>query len=129
MRTFGSDFPLCLEPSNYSSWHSSRRLKNTAGRLLVFDMLKDFIPKHRYGKTVATVRTMCVPVRTLSLVRQVMHTMVNCPADNIHGPGAQALYIEIAYISSTVRTSYFMVWMLKALIWKFHVAKVQPFRR
>jgi hypothetical protein len=39
---------------------------------------------------------------------------------------AQASYMEIACISSTIRTSAFMVWTLKALIWKLRVAKVQP---
>jgi hypothetical protein len=52
------------------SWlHPSRRLNNTVGRLSVFNMEKDFVLKDKYGKTAATVRTMCVPVQTLSLIR------------------------------------------------------------
>jgi len=37
--------------------HSSGRLSHTSRRLSVFDKLKDFFPKHRHGKTAATVRT------------------------------------------------------------------------
>jgi hypothetical protein len=44
---------------------------------------------------------------------------------SLHGPDAQASYMEIACISSTVRTSAFMVRTLKALIWKLRAAKVQ----
>jgi hypothetical protein len=61
-RTFCPDLPLCREPSNFSWLHPSRRLSNTVGRLSVFDKEKDFVPKHRYGKTATTVRTMCVPI-------------------------------------------------------------------
>jgi len=57
----------------------------------VFDKENDFVPKHKYGKTVATVRTMCVPVWTLSLIRQVVHTKFNRLNDSIHGPDVQAL--------------------------------------
>jgi hypothetical protein len=86
---------------------------------------KDFVPKHRYGKTAATVQTMCVPIRTLSFIRQVGHTKFNRPDVSLHGPDTQASYMEIACISSTVRTSAFMVQTLKALIWKLRAAKVQ----
>jgi hypothetical protein len=115
-RTFHSDLPLYREPSNYSSLHSSGRLSNTAGRLLVFDKQKDFVTKHKYRKTAATVKTMCVPVSTLSLIWQVVHTKFNRPDDSFHGPDAQALYMEIACNNSTIRTSYFMVRTLKALV-------------
>jgi hypothetical protein len=84
--------------------------------ILVFDRLKDLFPKHKYGKTVAIVRMMYVPVRTLSFIRQVVHTKFNHPDVSLHGPNAQALYMEIACISSTVLTSAFMVRTLKALI-------------
>jgi len=109
MRTFRLDLPLCQEPSNCSSLHPSGLLSNTSGCLSVFDKLKDFFPKHRYGKTAAIVRTMCVPVRTLSLIRQIVHTKFNRLDVRLHGLNSQALYMEIACISSTVRT-------LKALI-------------
>jgi len=98
MRTFHPDLPLCREPSNCSWLHLSGRLSNTVERLSVFDREKDFVPKHRYRKTTATVLTMCVPVqtmcvpaRTLSLIRQVMHTKFNRPNNSIHGLDAQAL--------------------------------------
>jgi hypothetical protein len=55
-RTFCPDVPLCLEASNCSRLHPSRRLSNTSRRLSMFDKLNDFFPKHRYGKTAATVR-------------------------------------------------------------------------
>jgi hypothetical protein len=124
-RTFCPDHPLCPEPSNCSRLHLSRSLRNSAGCLSLFDKEKDFVPKHRYGKTATTVRMMCVPVLTLSLIRQVVHTKFNHPNVRLHGPNAQALYMEIACISSTIRTSYFMVRMLKALIWKLRTAKFQ----
>jgi hypothetical protein len=57
-RTFRPDVPLCREPSNCSRLYPSGRLRNTYGRLSVFDKLRDFFPKHRYGKTIATARTM-----------------------------------------------------------------------
>jgi len=57
----------------------------------MFDKEKDFIPKHRYGKTAATVWMMCVLVRMLSLIRQVVHTKFNRPDISLHGLDAQAL--------------------------------------
>jgi hypothetical protein len=57
MRFFRPDVHLCPEASNCSRLHSSGRLSHTSRRLSVFDKLKDFFPKHRHGKTAATVRT------------------------------------------------------------------------
>jgi hypothetical protein len=70
---------------------------------------------------------MCVPIRTLSLIRQVVQKKFNRLDVRLHGPDAQALYMEIVCISSIVWTSYFMVRTLKALIWKLHATKVQLF--
>jgi len=54
--------------------------------------------RHSYGKTAATIRTMCDPIRTMSSIRQVMHTKFN-------RPDAQILIMEIACSKSgTVRT-------------------------
>jgi len=100
-RTFHPDLPLCQEPSNCSWLHPSERLNNTARRLSVFVKSKDFFPKHRYGKTAATGWTMCVPVRTLSFIRQ---SCIQC---------------------STVRMLDFMVRPLNPNIWKLR-ASVQP---
>jgi len=75
-RTFHPDLPLCQEASNCSSLHLSGRLSSTSERRLVFNQLWDFLPKYRYRKTATTVRTMCVPVRTRSFIRQVVHVMV-----------------------------------------------------
>jgi hypothetical protein len=61
--------------------------------------------KHRYGKTVATVRTMWIPVRKHSFIRQVMHSKSKRPDVTLHGTDAQASYIEIACIRSTIRTA------------------------
>jgi hypothetical protein len=72
---------------------------------------------------------MCVQVRALSLIRRVEQKKFNSPDVRLHGLDAQALYMEIACISSTIRMSYFMVQTLKALIWKLHAAKLQPFGR
>jgi hypothetical protein len=78
--------------------------------------------KHRYGKIAATVRTMCVPVWTLSFIRQVVHSKFN----SLHGPDARASYMEIDCIKSTVRTTAVMVRTRQALLWKLCAAKVQP---
>jgi hypothetical protein len=116
---------VCVEPSNCSNLHLSRLLSNTSGRFSVFDKLKDFLPKHKYGKTIATFLTMCVPVRTLSFIRLDVHTKFNRPNVRLHGLDAQVLYMEIVCISSIVLTSYFMVQTLKALIWELRLAKVR----
>jgi hypothetical protein len=126
IRTFHLDLPLCRDPLNYSSLHPSGGLSNTAKRILVFDKEKDFVPKHRYRKTASAIRTMCVLVRMLSFIKQVVYTKLNGPDISLHGPDAQASNIKIVCISSTVRTSYFMVRTLIALIWKLRAAKVQP---
>jgi len=42
---------------------------------------------------------MCVPVETLSLIRQVVHTNFNHPDIRLHGSEAKALYKEIGCIS------------------------------
>jgi len=90
-RTFYPDLPLCREALNCSRLHPSRHLSNTAGCLSVFDKENDFVPKHKYGKTAATVRTMRVPVWTLSLIKQVVHTKFNRLDVSLHGLKAQAL--------------------------------------
>jgi hypothetical protein len=56
----------------------------------------DFFPKHIYEKTAATVQTMCVPVRTLSFIRQVVHSKFNRPDISLQGPDAPTLDMEIA---------------------------------
>jgi hypothetical protein len=124
-RTFRPDLPLCIEASICSSLHLSGRLSSTSGRRLVFDQLWDFFLKHKYGKTAATVMTMCVPVRTRSFIRQVMHSKSRRPNVSLHGPDAQASYMEIVFIRSTVRRIAVMVRMHQALIWKLRAAKVQ----
>jgi hypothetical protein len=80
-----------------SSLHPSGRLSNTVECPSVFDKEKNFVPKHRYGKIAATVWTMCVPVQTLSLIRQVVHTKLNRPDVGLHGPAAHSLDMEIAF--------------------------------
>jgi len=72
--------------------------------------------RHSYGKTAATVRTMCDPVRTMSSIRQNVHTKVNHLDVSLLGPDDQASYMEIACTSSTVRTLSFKVRTLQALL-------------
>jgi hypothetical protein len=59
--------------------------------LSVYDKEKDFTPKHRFGKTAATVWTMCVPVQMLSLIRQVVQKKFNSLDVSLYGLDAQAL--------------------------------------
>jgi hypothetical protein len=129
MRTFRPDLPLCREASNCSSLHPSESLSSTSGRGPVFAQLWDFFPKHRYGKTAATVRTICVPVRTRSFIRQVVHSKSRRSDISLHGLDAQASYMEIACIRSTVQTTAVMVWKRQALIWNLCTAKVRSSRR
>jgi hypothetical protein len=56
--------------------------------------------RHIYGKTAATVRTMCDPVRTMFSIRQVVHPTFNRPDISLHGPDARVLYMEITCINS-----------------------------
>jgi hypothetical protein len=126
MRTFRPNLPLCREVSNCSSLHPSGRFSSTSGRHSVFDQPWDFFPKHRYGKTAATVQTMWIPVRTSSFIRQVMHSKSKHPDVSLQGPDARASYMEIACIRSTVWMIDVMVRTRQALIWKLHAAKVLP---
>jgi hypothetical protein len=71
--------------------------------------------RHSYGKTTATVRTMCDPVQTMSSIRQVVHTKFNRPDISLHGLDDQASYMKIVCTSSTVRTLAFRVRTLKVL--------------
>jgi hypothetical protein len=73
--------------------------------------------RHNYRKTAKTVRRMCDPVRTMSSIRQVVHTKFNLPEVSLHGLDDQASYMEIACTISTVRTSAFKVRTLKAVLW------------
>jgi hypothetical protein len=62
-RTFRPDSLMYPEASNCSKLHPFGCLSNTSERLSVFHKYNNFLSKHRYGKTTATVRT-------LSLIRQ-----------------------------------------------------------
>jgi hypothetical protein len=129
MRTFHPDLPLCREASNCSSLHPSGRFSNTSRRHSVLDQLWDFFPKHRYGKIAATIRTMWIPIRTCSSIRQVSHSKSRRPDACLHGPDAQASDMEITCIRSTFRTTIPMIWTRKALVWKLHAAEVRLFGR
>jgi hypothetical protein len=95
-RTFHPDLPLCPEPSNCSSLIPSGRFSNTTGCLSVFDMEKDFVLKYIYGKTAAIVQMMCVPIQTLSLRRQVMHTKFNRPDASATPSGYGSIQVRIS---------------------------------
>jgi hypothetical protein len=123
-RTFYQDLPVCREASNRSKLHPSGRLSNMSGCRSLFDQLWDFFPKHRNGKIAATIRTMCVPFRALSFIKQVVHSTFNHQDLSPPGRDSQVSFMEIACISLTVQTSAFMVWTLQPLIWKLRAVKV-----
>jgi hypothetical protein len=108
-RAFCQDLPVCREASNRSKLHPSGRLSNISGSRSVFDRLWDFFPKHRYGKIATTIRTMCVPFRTLSFIRQAVHSTFNHQDLSLHGRDSQVSFMEITCISLIVQTSAFMV--------------------
>jgi hypothetical protein len=86
-RSFRLDAHQCLEASNSSRLHPSRCTGKSSGRSSEFEkipMVQCICPdaiqcltrirvsasRYSYGKTAATVRTMCDPVRTMSSIRQ-----------------------------------------------------------
>jgi hypothetical protein len=132
-KTFRPDAHQCLEALNRSRWHLSGRNGKSSGRSSEFEKIPVFqrirpdaiqgltsirvsASRHSYGKTTATVLTMCDPVLTMFSIRQDVHTKFNRPDVNLHGPDDQASYMEIACTSSTVRTSPFRVRTLQSLI-------------
>jgi hypothetical protein len=125
-RTFRPDLPLCREASNCFSLHPSSHFSSMFGRHSMFDQLWDFFLKHRYGKIVATVWTMWIPVRTCSSIRQVSHSKSRRLDVSLHGPDMRASYMEIACIRSTVWMTIPLVQMRKPLIWKLRAAEVRP---
>jgi hypothetical protein len=118
MRIFRPNLPLCREASNCSNLHSSGCFSRTSGRLSVFNKLQDFFPKHSYRKIAATVRTR-------SSIRQVLHLKSRRPDASQHGPDTRASNMEIACITSTVRTTIPLVRMCEALVWKLLVTEVR----
>lgn len=95
-RTFRPDLPLCREASNCFSLHPSRHFSSMFERHSMFDQLWDFFLKHRYGKIAATARTMWIPVRTPSSIRQVAYSKFRRLDDSLHGLDTQSLIMEIA---------------------------------
>jgi hypothetical protein len=110
-----------------SSW--SGRFTSLSGRLSVFDKLQDFFPKHSYGKIDANVRTMWIPIRMHSFIRQVSQFKSRRPDDGPHGPDVFASYMEIACIKSTVRMIIPLVRTREAFIRKLLAADVRPSER
>jgi hypothetical protein len=116
-RTFRPDLPLCREASNCSSLHLSKRFSSTSGRLLVFNKLQDFFPKH----------SKCVDSRPSVLIHKASIAFKSRHSDDgPHGPDARASDMEIACIRSTVRTTILLVWTREALVWKLLAAEVRP---
>jgi len=70
-RTFRPDLPLCREASNCSSLLLSGRFSSTSGWHSVFNPLRDFFPKNRYGKFGSTVKMMCEKLKWLLKVKCV----------------------------------------------------------
>jgi hypothetical protein len=145
---------LCLEASNYSRLHpserngksssrafqSSRRIQRSSEivqRTWLYRLdaiqcstsIRVFASRHSYGKTASTVRTMCIPIQKCSFIRQVMCSKFKRPDVSLRGPDAQASYMEIACIRSTIQTTAVVVRTHQALIWKLRVGKVRPFGR
>jgi hypothetical protein len=86
-RSFRSDAHQCLEASNSSRLHPSERNGKSPGRSSEFKKIPVFqcirpdaiqcltsikvsASRHSYGRTAATVLTMCDPVRTIFSIRQ-----------------------------------------------------------
>jgi hypothetical protein len=115
-RTFRPDLPLCREVSNCSNLHLFGCFNSLSGRLLVFDKLQDFFPKHNYGKITATVQTKTIPVRTRSSIRQVSQFKSRRSDDDPHGPDACVSDMEIVCIKLTVRTIIPLVRKCEAFI-------------
>jgi hypothetical protein len=84
--------------------------------LSVRPKLQDFFPKHKYGKIAAIVRTTWIPAWTRSSIRQVSQFKSRRPDASQHGPDARASNMEIACISSTVRTTILLVQTREASI-------------
>jgi hypothetical protein len=118
-KTFRLDLSLGQEASNCYSLHPSGRFSSTSRRRSMFDQIWDFFPKHRDEKTAATVQTR-------SFIRQVVHSKFNRPDNSIYGPDAQASYMKIVCIRSTVWTTTVIVQTHQALIWKLRIVKVRP---
>jgi hypothetical protein len=72
---------------------------------------------------------MSIPVRTLSSIRQVVHSKFRCPDDSFHGSNARATYMEIACIKSTVQMTIPLIRMREVLIWKLRTIKVRSSER
>jgi len=87
---------------------------------------QDFFPKHRFGKITATVRTMWIPVRMRSSIRQVSQFKSRRPDASHHGPDARASNMEIACIRSAVRTTILLVRTREASKWKLFATDVRP---
>jgi hypothetical protein len=96
---------------------------------LSVQLAMDFFPKHKYGKTAATVRTMWILICTRSSIRKVVHSKSRSLDASPNGLDARATYTKIKCIRSTVRMTCSMAWMREAFIWKLRVVKVRPFRR
>jgi hypothetical protein len=125
-RTFRPDLPLCREALNCSSLHPSGLFSSTSRRHSVFDQLWDSLPKHRYRKIVATVRTTWIPVQTRSSIRQVSHSKSRSPDASVHGPDTRASDMEIACNRSIALTTLPLVRTHEALVWKLLAVEVRP---
>jgi hypothetical protein len=121
-RSFRPDAHQCLDASNNSRFHPSGRFSEFEktpvfqrirpddvaipfGRIQCLTSIRVSDSRHNYGKTAATVRTMCDPVRTMFSIRQDVHTKFNRPDVSLHGPDAPSLIMVISCSrSATVQT-------------------------
>jgi hypothetical protein len=81
--------------------------------------LRDFFPKHGYGKIAATVWT-------LSSIRQVSQFKSKRSDASQHGSDSRISDMEIACIKSIVQTTIPPVWMSEAFIRKLLATDVRP---
>jgi hypothetical protein len=119
------DLPLCREASNCSSLHQSGRISSPSERSSVFDQASEFLPKHRYGKIPATIRTTWIFVRMRSSIRQLSQFKSRHSNASQHGPDASASDMKISCIRSAVRMTILLVRTRESSIWKFLAANVR----
>jgi hypothetical protein len=112
IRSFRPDGPImrpnthqCLEDSNNSRLHPSRRRSNTSERSSVFDKKLNFLHRHKYGKTVASVR-MTRQQYSEAILDKVRH------GEELKSFGRKG---------NTIRT--------QSLLWYLRAAEVQPSKR
>jgi len=105
MRTFRPDFLLCPEASNCSKLHPLDVSATCPDAFKCSTSKKISFPNIDMGRQLQPSGRRDYFVQTLSLIRQVMHKILNQPDVSLHYPDAQSL------------------------LWKLRAAEVQQFGR